>query len=284
MCTSTLDWRDVLERRPPPPDRFRHELKFKHGGHRVELRSNDQFVAIEVRGDFDVDTRFSINRPDWVVMAMSSPRLLKRLKFDKWPLFVNPPTQTPSLLRDVHIRRAIEALELGPDESLHVYRNQLTIYSRPASEERLSDLLDCSVALADRLPAAKKSVRSFADLPTEFQSLVPLIRKWAESDDSERLERLERASNAQMVDLVQRLVPLFPAINRYLDGFGGAPPESAVALGTLAECATEAQFLLQKRRHTAERRGETFHTKPGGASKKQIARSRTKAQAVAEFR
>jgi hypothetical protein len=274
VCTSTLDWQEALDSRAPPPDRFRHELKLKHRGRPVTLRSNDQFVAIEVRGDFGIDAVFSINRRDRVMMT--SPRLSKRTKFRKWLLFVDGVVGPPSILEEVEVRCAIEALELDPHESLHVYRNGLTLYSRPTSDQRLADLLGSAVAVAERLPAAEKVVRSFAALPSEFRSLVPMIRRWAVSDDAERMARMERASRGQLELLVRRLTPVFPAINKYLDSFGGTPSEPAVALGTLAECATEAELLLRRRGHTAARQVKGAHPKTRRASRKQTGRPRTK--------
>jgi hypothetical protein len=141
--------------------------------------------------------------------------------------------------------RAVETLQLEPEESLHVYRNKLTLYARPTSEARLDALVDGVVAVADRLPKAESVVVGFEDVPTEFSVLLARFRDWAISDDSERHERLMRAPRIELTALVESVTPLFTAINEYLDHVADNPSESALALGALAECAAEAQLHLR---------------------------------------
>jgi hypothetical protein len=101
-------------------------------------------------------------------------------------------------------------------------------------------------AIADALPAAQEETVDYGELPAVFHSLIDLLEKWDETDDDERSERLARASRAELRQLVAAVEPHFESINRYLDGFGETPlPESAIALGALAEAASEAQLLLE---------------------------------------
>ncbi len=84
-------------------------------------------------------------------------------------------------------------------------------------------------------------------LPPEFQFLIPLIRKWAESDDHLRSDLIDQAGGASLRELADNVVPLFDSINTYLNRLGKELPEAAIALQTLAECASEAQISIRDR-------------------------------------
>jgi hypothetical protein len=249
VCTSAIDWRDALENRPPPPDHFRHQLKLKLGGRSIGVRSNDRLIAIDAKGTFGSEVPFSINRPDRVMMCAT--HLARQMGARNWRVFVQIGKNVPSTLDQNTIRHAIETLGLGADESLHVYANGLTVYIRPDSVARVVDAIAATVAIADALPSIKISSLAIDDCPKEFGALKPLFERWAKSDDQERTDLLARASPSRLEGLVTRVKPYFTAINAYLDSFGDGPmPEFAMALGSLAECASEAQLLLGKKTRT----------------------------------
>jgi hypothetical protein len=245
VCTSTFDWREALDDRPPPLDRFRYQLKLKHDGQSITVSSNDRFVAVSARGKFGSPVPFSINRPDRVVMRL--PRVTKLAALRKWRVYVETNADVPPVMTRPDVLRAMEQLALGQDESLHVYGNGLTVYIRPKSAQRVADVVVGAATLANHLPSTER-LPEFGDLPMEFRALARLIDKWAESDDQKRADRLARASRDRLESLVRQVAPHFAAINAYLDRFRSrAVSDSAAALGTLAECATEAQLLLAKR-------------------------------------
>jgi len=132
------------------------------------------------------------------------------------------------------------------------------VYITPLSTQRIVDVLNGVGPLIDRLPQPRIPSKDFSDLPKEFGHLVPLMRSRAKSDDAERSDTLARASNARLTRLVNQVAPRFDSINSYLDGFRDDPlTESAATLGTLAECATEAQLLLANRRSRGAKAGST---------------------------
>lgn len=161
-----------------------------------------------------------------------------------------------SALGSVAVRQAITALRLDAAESLHVYRNGITVYAQPATPERLDEVLITLVTLASVLPVNVPVKPRFADLPKLFHPLIPLVRKWGLTDDAARTERLERASQREVATLIRKVTPLFGTINRYLDGFSDSTPDQACSLGALAECAAEA-IAQRGISTTAVKRGPT---------------------------
>jgi hypothetical protein len=243
--TSGVDWRDAVENRPVASDWFRKQTKIRHGGRELTLRANDRFVALDVRGDFAVKP-FSVNRPDRVLGI--SQRSSVRIGAKSRTVFSQTATETRAVVAQRGIGRAIEGLELSADESVHVYANGVTVYLRPPSLQRVLAAIAAVVVLADELPTGGEPTVDFSDLPSDLASLSQLATRWGIADDADREDRLARASTRSLQRLVGAVMPHLVFINAHLDSFGDrAVPESAAALGALAECAVEAQLILDHR-------------------------------------
>jgi hypothetical protein len=81
-------------------------------------------------------------------------------------------------------------------------------------------------------------------LPSEFDELKPLIRRWAMGADTEREAAQEAASTEELEGLWRVVQPRFEAINGYLDE---NDDEEAHLLGNLAEGAMEAAYEIERR-------------------------------------
>lgn len=243
--TSGIDWRDAMEGRPIPLDWFRKQFGTTHGGRKLTFRANDRVIAADVRGEFGV-IPFSINRPDRVFGHSGQSTI--RVGANSMILFSHAVEEVSVVLRTPGARRAIAGLRLTTDESVHVCANCVSVYLRPTSRQRVLDGVASAIALADELPMAAAVSVDFSDLPQDLLALVPLVKRWGLSDDADREERLRRASTRSLQSLVGAVAPLFGAVNAYLDSNGDAPmSEAATVVGVLAECATEAQLVLDRR-------------------------------------
>jgi hypothetical protein len=160
------------------------------------------------------------------------------------PVFAPPNSPDPAVLELARVREAILALGLGADEGLRFYGTSVSAILRPGPQRHVSEVLPGLGRLADGLPQHREEALSFADLPEPFHPLIPLIKRWGIADDDARSERMGKASRKQLQALVKRLSPFFGPINDSLDSFGDRVPESAAALGALAEAASEARLIL----------------------------------------
>jgi hypothetical protein len=237
-----FDFKAVFEGAEPPADRLRYEVRVQVAQRRFSIRANNRYLAIEMRGDFSAGV-FSINRPSMFVSFFHG-EMVRSTAIDEQPVFVIGGEPAPPILKDKGIQEDIRALRLDFDECLSAYGNGISLYVRPRSGRPLTDILNCLVKLAARLPHGHTRPPSLAGLPDRFRPLISLIRRWGISDDADRTERLEQASRRQLQALVRRVSPSFGAINAYLDGFAGDIPEAAAALGSLAEAAAEARVIL----------------------------------------
>lgn len=246
VCSSPTHPDRPWEYLPLPGDIFRHKVDIIFAAHKIRLRANGEFVVLEVPGSLDVVV-ISINRQNKVFQLERSP-----LKIPSFPYLEVFARSTDDSLRQFlaspSLSLALTAMRLKEDESLHIYRNGLVLYLKPASPDEVLSAGKALCDLLERLPSSNDSV-DLEGLPVVFKTLFPLIREWVEPDDEIRSELLEQKSEVALRKFVATVEPHIPAINRYLDSFGEqAPPEAATLLGGLAECATEARLILEKRK------------------------------------
>ena len=245
VCTSPVDPKRPWEHLALPGDIFRYKLDIGCKGHKVTLRANGEFVVIEMTGSFDVDV-CSINRRDQVFQLESSSSRIPG--FSSLPVFSRQPdTDVAQFLRSKALQRALIALQPTNTESVHFYRNGIVVYLCRDSHDQVMFAIEVLCTLAEEMPTLDKKFDEVV-LPAQFEGLSDLVRKWAAGDDEARSELIAHASREVLECFVTSVMPYIPAINDYLGSFGTEnPPEAAVALGTLAECAMEAQLRLQSR-------------------------------------
>lgn len=88
-------------------------------------------------------------------------------------------------------------------------------------------------------------------LPDGLRHLAPLIARYAESDDADRLELVENASDDELRELSEGPVAHWDTINAFLDENVEAEPgprqDVALALDSFSQAALEARHALEER-------------------------------------
>jgi len=138
--------------------------------------------------------------------------------------------------------RLLDVINPSEGEEMNVSQRLVRVYLRGAKMDRVTAVID---AVIDIMPHEQRTPAAFATFPEALRPLVPLLPKWAIDDDDERSRKLRRCTPSSRQKLVDTVIPLLPAIDSFLDGFGTNPPEEACALGSLAQAALEAQSLLR---------------------------------------
>jgi len=134
-------------------------------------------------------------------------------------------------------------LRRGAD-SLHFRVGEVALYFRPDSAQEAVNAIAVLLNFLD--PFRPQRLQwDLTGLPSEFQHLIPLIKKWAESDDSLRSDLISEASEPSLLELLESVAPHFDSINAYLDSLEDDLPEAAIALQALAECAAEARMAIK---------------------------------------
>lgn len=246
VCNSPRAPDRPWEHLPLPGDIFRYKIDVTLAGHKVRFRANGEFVVVEVRANLDVDV-LSINREDKVFQLQRCPFTIP--SFPSLEIFASSARdELKRFLASPSLILALSAVRLKQDESLHIYRNGPVLYLKPASSAEALSAAKALCELVEGLPSSDDRV-DLEGLPVGFEKLWHLIREWAESDDETGSELLEQKSESALREFIATVEPHILAINGYLDSFGEqAPPESATALGRLAEYAIEAKLILEKRK------------------------------------
>jgi len=78
------------------------------------------------------------------------------------------------------------------------------------------------------------------NIPENLHPLIPLIKKWSVSDDSDREQLVDEATEKEKKRLVKTVAPYMPEINKFLDSFeDGVLSDEAILFGNLAELVSE---------------------------------------------
>ena len=243
------DWRDVLTDKSVSPGTFTRKLSYKINDLKVMLRVNDEYLVADLRGSFDNSVicsfvKRNVHNPNLTPASASIYRdygynvfIDSNLNTEKTLTFIQKPA----------FKNFVKRLQLSANESLHIGRGYANLYLQRFACDEVLNTLDIIYQLLDLLPKDGTQV-DLEGLPEEFTVLIPWIKRWAISDDEERSEKISRASSKTLSRFVQVVSPNFNGINKYLDSFEkDVLPEHAILLGTLAECATEAQLILKAR-------------------------------------
>jgi hypothetical protein len=209
VCTSPVNPERPWEHLELPGDIFRQKVDILCKGHEVTLRANGEFVVTEVLGDFDVDV-CSINRRDRVFQLEYS---FSRIPgFPSLPIFSRQSANIRQLLNSTALQRALEALQLKSNESVHIYRNGIFLYLQRRSQDDVMSAVEVACNLAGELPTSRDKGFDLDTLPARFKGLSDLIRKWAMSDDEARSELIEQASHKTLERFVAAVTPHISAI------------------------------------------------------------------------
>ncbi len=166
---------------------------------------------------------------------------------ERYPVFTEAgkvSSDHKDLLSRPELVSLVEESGLEEGESLYFTKGEIGFYLKRPDVDRTIGIIDRVIALAGKVEIAEHELNLEA-LPVQFHPIIPLIKKWALDNDSERNDLLATTSKPVLRSLVDHVFPYFGAIDSYLDSFRGeAPTEQAAALGRLAECALDAQKHL----------------------------------------
>jgi hypothetical protein len=225
---------------------FTSKVQLLRSGHPVLIWANREAMLISVRGQLRIQTTCSVNGPNADDFRLTK-LAVEGLPF---PVFirseVEPTREMLGFLSSPDVQRFAQALIRRDGDSLHFRVGEVALYVHPQSAEEARDAIEILLNLVGP-SRPQREQWNLAGLPPEFQHLVPLIKKWAESDDSLRSDLISEAGEPSLRELIDNVARLFDSINRYLDSLGDDLPEAAVALQTLAESAAEAQITIKDR-------------------------------------
>jgi len=225
---------------------FTREVAFRRSKRKVILFANPEFLCMKVKGDRSGPV-FSLGRPDRVLFQQEVTRYARGDR--SWPVYASEEvvaTEIDSALQSENLAAAVDRLLRNASDGLHLRPDEVVLYFQPPEPATVLKTIDLLLPMTGEtnprsLPADAHMV------PKQLRGLLPLLKRWGAPDDAERGRILESASKRALQKLVSTVEPHFNEIDVYLRSFDSLPmPEAAIALGTLAECASEARLLLAR--------------------------------------
>jgi hypothetical protein len=247
VCTFTQDPRNRAKLVASSGQPFVRRTTFKAADLRVRLFANDSFLRIMLLFDLNVEP-VALNRADKIQLLRQAGQIV--LGGRNYPVFTRNgslPDRHTGILSRADFLRFLETVDIGNEDSVHIYGNALAVYLFSPATERASQIIDAATNVLSHMPSAVEEI-DLSALPANFNPLLPLVRSWGKADDEEREERRQRSPRPALQAMVEQVKPYLPAIDSYLRQFGNSPlTEAAIALGALAESVVETELYLKKR-------------------------------------
>lgn len=225
-----------------PAKRFTQRVKANAFGHTVEVTSNDVFLRFTIVGQFS-KAAISINRADRIMLTKETGLTIAGGRFHVYASDRAQQCHGSTVLDSLRAQDLVASIISGGQDSVHFYANEVVCYLfQPKSPDIVLRVIRDMISLADLLELKTRKIDQ-VKLPAQFSDMAPLADRWCISDDIEREEAIEAASYNDLRILIANVKPRLADIDNFLNAASGAADESA-ALGTLAECAVEAEIFL----------------------------------------
>lgn len=222
---------------------------FKYKDRRFHIYLYDDYICIQTR--MKTSVAFAVNMPEkecginikYCRLSNTNIYISSYLSPDK--VYMENVGKCIEMIKEYLLRFDFQRSFLfGANGGLFVFCNCVELALRESSEifPAIDILLEMLPVIEENFPDKPDDIDANA-IPEELRDLIPVLKKWAISDDQEREEKVDKAAKATLTRLVNRVAPKLDAINRYLDSFGDEPlSEEATMFASLAELVCELQL------------------------------------------
>jgi hypothetical protein len=188
----------------------------------------------------------SINKPDKVFLY-NIPKYFSDLPYK---IYVSEDTYT--FVKNDNLKAfwnslaiLLKKIGLSECESVFLYKNY--VFFSLAAKRDLVSILDDIIDLinANKKVFKKELLKKISSkrIPENLKPLIPFLKKYSISDDSDREQLIEGMKKSEKIKLINSVQPFFDEINSYLDSFKDIPlNEEAMLLGELAELVSELKI------------------------------------------
>lgn len=226
-------------------------LRAQYRKHRMELVSNQELMLIDVEANYGQFTLLVV-KPAAQQGSRSSRKIVTASgrPYEISAVALTELSRAQSgLIASGAVAHILESVSLRDGEEIDISQRLVRMFLLGPTRERVMAFIDAVIDFMPHEPGGKDQF-GFEGLPDSLQPLIPLLAKWAISDDDERSRKLRRCTRSTRQRLVTGVVPFLPDIDKYLGSFGENPTEEACAFGDLAQAALEAQSLIAEQSPT----------------------------------
>jgi hypothetical protein len=186
---------------------------------------------------------FSINRPDYIFSCIQPNKLkdFPNIIYTREEGHVSLRNKTFQKFWDL-FSELLNYLQLTVSEGVFFYTNEVIFAfdSKRDLAKALDKIIDLLIENNTIFKKEEKQKIESKNIPDNLKVLLPLLKKYSVSDDSERDELVEQMSNNEKTTLKNIVDPLMAEIEAYLDSFVNKIfPHEASLISDLAELVAE---------------------------------------------
>lgn len=220
-------------------------LRAQYRKHRIELVSNEKLMLIDVEANYGQFTLLKVRAV--VQQGIRSSGEIVTASGRAYEISAVALTalsrEQSSLIASCAVAKILERVDLREGEEIHISQKLVRMFLLSPTRERVMAFIDAVIDFMPHEPGRKDQF-DFEGLPDSLRPLIPLLAKWAISDDDERSRKLRRCTQSTRQRLITGVIPLLPEIDKYLGSFAENPTGEACEFGDLAQAALEAQSLI----------------------------------------
>jgi len=221
----------------------RLEIK-NYKGFKLVVVDYENILKIGVK--IECNFSFSVNNSD-KIFVYKKPFSVKKYPYKLYfSSNVSDPFQTEGFHEfwDI-LSLKILNLTLSENESIYIYGNG--IYFALNADRNINTAIDIIIDIVSDSKIFKKETLKkkivAENIPDLLKTLIPLLKKWSLSDDSEREQLIEKTTKREKKKLIEEVGPYMKEINEFLESFEDKPlSEEAIMIGNLAELVSELEI------------------------------------------
>jgi hypothetical protein len=220
-------------------------LRAQYRKHQIELVSNEKLMLIDVEANYGQFTLLRVKAAAQQGMRSAGETVTASGRpYEICAVALTELSRAQSdLIASGAVAGILESVSLRDGEEINISQRLVRMFLLSPTRERVMAFIDAVIDLMPHEPGRKNQF-GFEGLPDSLRPLIPLLGKWAISDDDQRSRKLRRCTQSTRQRLVTGVVPFLHEIDEYLGSFGENPTEEACAFGDLAQAALEAQSLI----------------------------------------
>lgn len=223
---------------------FRKLIVKNYRQYTVKIDEYKDLYSIGIKVNSDLS--FSINKPDKIFLY-NIPKSFSDLPYK---VYVSDGTYTFD--QNDYLKRFWDSLAvllkkigLSESESVFLYRNY--VFFCLTVQRNLVAILDDIIDLinANENIFERETIRNISSkrIPENLKLLIPFLKKYSVSDDTDRGQLIEEMDGKEKLKLINSVQPFFDEIRIYLDSFKEIPlSEEAMLIGELAELVSELKI------------------------------------------
>ncbi len=210
------------------------------------VRAGNESIALITRGQFITRQAVSVNRPDVVIPTKQIYGLMTHQGMKMYSGTGSLEGSLRKCLLDPPLAHYLEQAKFQETSSLHLYRNELILYSAtPSDLLALTTLANIFVSIAACLISTNRPENARLRLPRDLEALRPLMTKWSISDDDEREQVIQASSRDEVVAFCAAVEPYLNRLSMYLGEHDDDDLQTPAKISALLETALEARSYLR---------------------------------------